>query len=287
MPNKKTQVHIKKSSGRYELFDKTKLVESLKLAGASIVVANYIVEEIEEELQDGMHINEIYDRSFALLRKQDRRAALTYSLRRSISEMGPTGFPFEDFIGEIYKAKGYQIIQGQIVSGKCIEHEIDIIAYNQDEVILNEVKFHHKHEMKTDVKVAMYIKSRFEDLLGVEIPLINGVAGKMTQGVLITNTKLTLNAMKFGRCSGINMVSWNYPAKGNLHDLIDETRLHPLTCLTTLSHYEKEKLLAKYITTAQELLEKKEVLRELGINQARIDEIQEEIGLLILNDEDK
>jgi Predicted transcriptional regulator, consists of a Zn-ribbon and ATP-cone domains len=277
------QVHVKKTSGRYEFFDSEKLRDSLKRAGVSIIVIDDVAEEIAEEIKDGMHIDQIYARAFEILKQHDKRAALSYSLRRSIADMGPTGFPFEDFVGEIYKAKGYKVDHGRMLPGKCIEHEVDIIAYKDEEVILNEVKFHHKHDMKTDVKVAMYIKSRFDDLVGVDIEL-DGQVRKMTQGVLVTNTKLTLNAIKFGFCSGVNMISWNYPAKGNLHDLINETKLHPVTCLTVLSMHEKKILLDKFITTCQELLDNMDVLRDMGLKEDRLDAVQEEVGLLLLAD---
>jgi hypothetical protein len=268
--------YIKKSSGALELFNKAKLIDSLEKAGASMFVAEDVANKIEEKLKEGMPTSMIYSQSFKLLRKKESRPAIRYSLRRSIADLGPTGFPFEDFIGEIFREKGFNIINDLMVQGKCIEHEIDIVAHNEDHLIMTEIKFHNQLMLKSDVKVALYIKARFDDLEGVDF-VIDGKKRKMTQGLLLTNTKFTEHAIKFGSCAGVNMIGWNYPAKGNLHDLIEETGLHPLTCLTTLSGREKKVLLEKEIVTCKALKLKKEVLTEMQLNEGRIKRVLKEI----------
>jgi hypothetical protein len=268
--------YIKKSSGVLEPFNKIKLIESLEKAGASMFVAEDVAKKIEEKLKEGMPTSMIYTQSFKLLRKKESRPAIRYSLRRSIANLGPTGFPFEDFVGEIFKEKGYKIMNDVMVRGKCTEHEIDVVAYNDDHLIMTEVKFHNQLMLKSDVKVALYIKARFDDLEGVEFNF-DGTKRKMTQGMLLTNTKFTENAIQFGSCSGVNMIGWNYPAKGNLHDLIEETKLHPLTCLTTLSGREKKLLLEKEIVTCKTLKTKINILTEMQLTEGRIKRVLEEI----------
>jgi hypothetical protein len=239
-------------------------------------VAEDVANKIELKLKEGMPTSMIYTQSFKLLRKKESHPAIRYSLRRSIANLGPTGFPFEDFIGEIFKAKGYKIINDLIVQGRCVEHEIDIVAYNNDHLIMTEIKFHNQLMLKTDVKVALYIKARFDDLKDMEFN-IDGKKRKMTQGLLLTNTKFTENAIQFGSCSGVNMIGWNYPAKGNLHDLIEETGLHPITCLSTLSGREKKILLEKEIVTCKNLKTKVDVLKEMQLNDGRIAMVLKEI----------
>lgn len=267
---------IKKSSGELEVFNKAKLVDSLQKAGASMFVAEDVANQIENKLKEGMPTSMIYTQSFKLLRKKESRPAIRYSLRRSIAELGPTGFPFEDFVAEIFKQKGYKTINDVIVKGKCTEHEIDVVAFNDDHLIMTEVKFHNQLMLKSDVKVALYIKARFDDLSGVEFD-IEGKKRKMTQGLLLTNTKFTENAIQFGVCSGVNMIGWNFPDKGNLHDLIEETGLHPLTCLTTLSGREKKLLLEKEIVTCKTLKEKINVLTDMNLTESRVKRVSKEI----------
>ena len=271
-----SDTHIKKTSGELEIFNKAKLIDSLEKAGASMFVAEDIAKKIEDKLKDGMPTSMIYTQSFKLLRKKETRPAIRYSLRRSIADLGPTGFPFEDFVGEIFKEKGYKIMNDVMVRGKCTEHEIDVVAYNEDHLIMTEVKFHNQLMLKSDVKVALYIKACFDDLDGVEFDF-DGSKRKMTQGLLLTNTKFTENAIQFGSCAGVNMIGWNYPAKGNLHDLIEETGLHPITCLTTLSGREKKLLLEKEIVTCKNLKLKIEVLTEMQLTEGRMKRVLKEI----------
>lgn len=274
------EIHIKKSSGELEPFNKSKLVDSLQRAGASIFVADDVANQIEKELEEGASTSSIYTHAFQLLRKHEYHpAAVRYSLRRSIAELGPTGFPFEDFVGEIFKAKGFEIKNDVMVEGKCIEHEIDLAAYNDEELILTEVKFHNQLALKSDVKVALYIKARFDDLKDIELNF-GGKKRKMTEGLLITNTKFTEHAIRFGQCSGVGMIGWNFPAKGNLHDLIEETKLHPLTCLNSLTVAEKKELFEKEIVTCKALKENISILSEMKIPQERINEILDEIHLV-------
>ena len=271
-----SETYIKKSSGILEVFNNEKLIDSLQKAGASMFVADDVAKEIEKKLKQGMPTRMIYSQAFKLLRKKESRPAIRYSLRRSIADLGPTGFPFENFVGEIFKAKGFAVANDVMVNGKCIEHEIDVVAYDDDQLVMTEVKFHNQLMLKSDVKVALYIKARFDDLKDIEFN-IGGKKRVMTQGLLITNTKFTENAIKFGACSGVNMIGWNYPAKGNLHDLIEETGLHPLTCLVTLSVSEKKALFEKEIVTCKTLKEKIDILRELQVPEIRINKIIKEI----------
>jgi hypothetical protein len=43
-------------------------------------------------------------------------------------DMGPSGHPFEHFVGELLRAQGYVIQISQIVQGACVAHEIDVVA---------------------------------------------------------------------------------------------------------------------------------------------------------------
>ena len=100
-----SETYIKKSSGILEVFNNEKLIDSLQKAGASMFVADDVAKEIEKKLTQGMPTRMIYSQAFKLLRKKESRPAIRYSLRRSIADLGPTGFPFENFVGEIFKAK--------------------------------------------------------------------------------------------------------------------------------------------------------------------------------------
>jgi len=268
--------YIKKSSGELEVFNKIKLITSLESAGASMFVAEDIANNIEKKLKEGMPTSMIHTQAFKMLRKKEIRPAIRYSLRRSIADLGPTGFPFEDFVAEIFELKGFKTKNDIMVRGKCTEHEVDVVAYNDDHLIMAEIKFHNQLMLKSDVKVALYIKARFDDLSGQEFD-IDGKKRKMTQGLLLTNTKFTENAIEFGLCAGLNMIGWNFPENGNLQDLIEETGLHPLTCLTTLSGREKKFILSREIVTCKTLKLKIDILTEMELSEGRIGRVLKEI----------
>ena len=125
-------------------------------------------------------------------------------------ELGPSGFPFEQFVAEIFRSKGYETVTDQIVLGGCVEHEIDVVAWKKDELIMNEVKFHGDIGLKSDLKVVLYVHARFEDL-AENVYEYGGKTHKLTGGWLITNTKFTVSAIKYAVCKKMNIVGWNYP----------------------------------------------------------------------------
>ncbi len=274
-----TPITITKVGGKREAFDKEKFLRSLEKSGASTHTADLILRHIEEEIRDGMSTTQIYLHAFALLRKFENPSAIRYSLKRAIMDLGPTGFPFEDFIAEIFKSKGYTALTGQHIQGNCVEHEVDVVAYNENKLIMCEAKFHNEPGLRSDLKVALYVKARFEDLSGKEF-VEYGKPRMLDEGWLITNTKFTSTAIEYGMCNRIHMVGWNFPSKGNLQDLIEDAGAHPITCLRTLSSTNIKALIENGVVLCKTLVERKELLPELGLNQEEIDRVVEEVGLL-------
>ena len=237
------QYLIKKAYGKSESFDSTKLEASLLRAGATEEAIDSILEHITEELYDGITTSEIYSHAFKLLSEWKKPIAHRYSLRRALMELGPSGFPFEDFVAEILKSQGLNAVARQIVLGGCVPHEIDVVAWNEKKLIMVEAKFHNELGIKSDIKVALYMKARFDDL---RENLFNygGKDRKVTDCWLITNTKFSSTAIHYGVCKNLTMIGWNYPEKGNLQDLIEENKLYPITALTTLSDANKKAILS-------------------------------------------
>jgi hypothetical protein len=274
------EISIIKQNGNKESFNKDKLRQSLLRARATILVADSIVDSIEKEIQPGMTTEDIYRRAFQLLNEKEYPAALTYSIRRSVLNLGPTGFPFEVYVAELLAAQGYKTRTGQMLKGGCIEHEVDVMAWNDQNLLLAEIKFHNQLDMKSDTKTALYVKARFDDLYGGTFR-IDGKDRKLTRGLLITNTKFTKNAKDYARCvNTFDIISWDYPEKGNLYDMIEETGLHPMTCLPTLSKQDKQELLKRGILHCRSLKENKSTMREIGVPSSTIDAIVEDIEKL-------
>ncbi|MEK7463868.1 MAG: ATP cone domain-containing protein [Patescibacteria group bacterium] len=269
-------ITITKADGSKELFEESKLVESLKNAGGSEQIIEDVIDHVSREMYDGMPTSEIYSRAFKLLRKHSMPIAVKYSLRRALSELGPDGFPFEKYISRIFQAWGYETLTDQTVLGVCVAHEVDVVAWNKDKLMMVEAKFHNELGMKSDLKVALYIKARFDDLRG-NMFNYGGVVRKLDEGWLITNTKFTDQAIRYGECQGVKMLGWNYPHKGNLQDIIEELRLHPFTCLVSLSNAHKKALLSKGVVLCTDIYKQPNFLREIGMKPTESEEVISEI----------
>lgn len=270
-------IQILKSSGLKEIFSPDKLKESLRHTGAQSHVVDEVARHVEKELVSGMSTDDIYRHAFSVLRARERRAASRYSLRRSLLSLGPTGFPFEKFIAEIYKRKGFTTLLDQTVQGKCVDHEMDVIAWNQEKLLMVEAKYHHELAYKSDVKAVLYLKSRFDDLR--EGSYRYGDKTRLDEGWLITNTKFTEKAISYAECVGMRLLGWNYPKSANLHHLIDETGLQPITCLTSLSEREKQLLLEKGIVLCESVRDR-EKIQSLGFGEELINRAVNESNIL-------
>lgn len=266
------KILVRKYSGNEQEFDVSRLRKALRLAKADQQEIDRIVRLVESQLRPGMSTEDIHSIAFGLLKDDKPSVAARYNLKRGIMELGPTGFPFESFVAELLKAQGYRIQVGLIVSGKCVKHEIDIIAEKDDEQRFIECKYHSQQGGVCDVKVPLYVNSRFLDVLASYVTMPEQ-AGKQSQGWVVTNTRLTVDAIQFGTCAGLGLWSWDYPAGKGLKDVIDKVGLYPVTCLTTLSTREKEQLLSRRIVLAKQIYTHSEILTQIGIGPERSEKV--------------
>ncbi len=282
------EVLITKASGTKELFVKDKLLKSLLRAGASIELANAVASEIERSVTEGMPTKLIYKKARRLLKKGSMITAGRFHLKSGIMELGPSGFPFEQFLSEILKQKGYVVTVGSIVEGKCVKHEVDVSAEKANQHFMIECKYHNSPGMVCDVKIPLYIQARFKDV-EARWALMPRHATKFHQGWVVTNTRFTSDAVTYGTCAGLNLVSLDFPTKGSLRDMIEETGLYPLTCLTTLTQQEKRTLLEKKIVLCRQVCNQPSHLTDLHIPASRVKNIIEEgnqlCGKLYHNDQ--
>lgn len=272
---------VLKQNGVQEDYSRDKLRESLRKSHIGSWLADEITHEVEIKFSKNKKVptEKIYAFVRQRLEKKSKNAVPRYTLRRSLFTLGPTGFPFEQFLAKVFEAKGYQTRTGQVLQGKCVTHEVDVVAWDEHELLLIEVKFHNQLKVRSDTKTALYVKARLDDLAETEFHF-PGAPKKMTQGVLVTNTKFTSNALKYGRCAGIDMMSFDYPEKGNLYDLIDETGLHPLTSLTELSNTHKQSLMSKGIVTCKILAEDPRLLDRLNLNHKKKERVLDEVNAI-------
>ena len=268
-------IEIIKETGEKALYDAELLKTSLKRSGAKDEIVNEIVSEIEENLYHGITTKKIYGLAFRLLRKSSKSKAARYKLKKAIFELGPTGYPFEKFVGALLGHSGFYTQTGVTANGKCITHEIDVVANKGDEITLVECKFHINPESNTDVKVPLYIHSRFRDVEET-LRLIPENANKKFNYWIVTNTRFSSDALKYSECAGITLVSWDYPKNKGLRKMIDQSGFHPITSLSTLSKTEKNRLLALDVVLCIDLVRTEDLLKKIGIPVKKIAIIMQE-----------
>lgn len=259
---------IVKSSGEKMPFAPQKLRKSLLHSGAPSGEVDTIVQKVSEEIYEGMSTREIYNRAFALLRKYKKACASRYKLKKAIYELGPTGFPFEKFISAVLDHSGHQTCTNQIFRGQCVDHEIDVVAEDPEGTTLIECKFHSDEGKKCNVKIPLYIHSRFEDIVRWN-ERKGETRVRLKPAWVVTNTRFTGDAQKYGKCAGLYLLSWNYPPKNSLKCRIDQSGLYPITVSTLLSAREKEFLLGRGVVLCKELLEAPYLLDHMGISDPR------------------
>ncbi len=275
-------ITITKADGSVEFFRVEKLRRSLRRAGASPAEINDIVQAIEAYLYEGVKTQEIYRHAFALLRDSKPPAAARYSLRRALFGLGPTGFPFETFLARLFEAEGYHTKTGVMLEGKCATHEIDIAAYSTDHSFIGEAKFHARPGIKSDLQVAMYSYARLLDLQHHKI-CAEDVCG-IREFWLITNTKFTSSAEKYGACTGLKLLSWDYPRHNNLHDRIQRAGVYPISVLSNLSSSQAATLIAHDIILCRDLIARPGVLRTLHLSARHQERIMAEASALCKSD---
>lgn len=276
---KKRNPLIIKASGEKVPFDIEKLRHSLQRSGAAKEQIEHILDSIRGSLHEGMRTKQIYQLAFKLLKQGAVPFAARYKLKSAIMELGPSGFPFERYVSELMKFRGYQVRVGEITRGKCVSHEIDVIAEKGNSFIMIECKFHNVSGISCDVKVPLYIRSRFDDVVAVWKKM-TGHEQMVHEAWVFTNTKFTSDAMQYGNCAGLKLVGWNFPEQGNLKQLIDESGLHPVTCLTTLSGKEKQALLEKGVVLCKEILAMPSYLNLVQVSNERQERVLNETRLL-------
>jgi len=273
---------IIKADGSKETFNPMLLVTSLQRSGAGEHTAKHITETIANTVTQDSSSKDIYARAFALLRKEGRPIAARYALRRALLELGPTGHPFENFISHLYRVEGWQVETRKIMRGKCVMHEIDFYASHKEQGthIAAELKYHNDPGYKTDLKVALYVKSRFEDIFSCD-PTER--ICPIDRGLLVTNTKFTSEAIAYAECAGVELLGWGYPTDNNLFMRMSRAKVYPLTTLTELSHSEKNLLIEQGVIAVDEIARNRRVLDVLRISPERVGDILSEAeGLLAL-----
>ncbi|MDP2637809.1 MAG: restriction endonuclease [Candidatus Levybacteria bacterium] len=250
-------LNVLKATGEREPFSEEKLRSSIHRAGIPNELINQAIISIKAKLYKDIPTSEIYKDVTAFLNNSSRPfTKARYSLKQAIMDLGPTGYPFEDYTSEILRMEGFKTNVRQTIQGKCISHEIDIIAEKDNLRSMIECKFHNMSGTKSQVHVSLYTKSRFDDIKD---------RNNLNEVWLITNTKITTDALSYAICSNMKVISWDYPEKGSLRDLVEKHNLYPITMLSSISQSQKQQLAQEHVVLARDVCKNPSSLDILGL----------------------
>ena len=237
---------ITKASGDKVKFNRKGYEDSLKRVGLSLAEAKEISSQVYQDLYPDVSSEIIFQKTHLILKKKNKIFAAKYSLKRAIMNLGPGGYFFERYVAAVLAYYGYQTKFNQFVWGRCVEHELDIVAERDHKKFLVECKFHQQSGQASDLKVALYTWARFLDLKEAQ---------KFYEPVLITNTRCTSEAIKYAQCVGLKIIAWRYPSgQENLEHYIESKKLYPVTVLTSLTNYLNKRFREENIVLVQQLL---------------------------------
>lgn len=304
IPKASAKFYVQKSTGETEIFSEEKLKQSLMRSGAEYSVIEDIVAEIRNWMetetkrlsdnsesvrwgQDGLDSvfaipsKKIYTMAFTLLSKRTKGNAARYKLKSAMMEMGPTGHPFEHFAGEIYRVLGYDVEVAKTLDGYCVTHEVDVIATKDRHQRFIECKYYQSTGKNANVQVPLYIRSRVDDIIKIRSTRAE-YDGFTFSGGIVTNTRFTDDAEKYGECCGLHLLSWDYPKGNGIREIIDKYRLYPITSLTSLSKTDKQILMDNEVVTCLQISHNPALLDYLRAPISKIDKIKAEVSYLVL-----
>lgn len=244
-------ITIVKASGTKEPFSEEKVVRSLAKSGLSIDTASQAVDYLKSHLKEDMTTGAIYGHVSSYLQKNaPQENYFNYGLKRAVMDMGPSGYPFEILISDLLNIDNFKTEVGVITQGKCVTHEIDVIAQKEDKKYFIECKYHNTPGYKTDIQVALYTHARFQDVNDAQ----NQSNPTQTNfSWLITNTKVTSEVFDYCKCVGLMVTTWIQPDGKGLQDMIQASGLHPVTLLYGIPRSDIKVMLDRGIVTCARL----------------------------------
>lgn len=258
-------IHVIKADRHYEPFSEHKVMDSIRRARIPQNLQGEVLAHVRSKLYDGISTAEIYQHIMEFLNQSLKPyGKARYSLKEAIMMLGPSGYPFEDFVSKVLESEGYKTTVRQVLSGRCITHEIDILAEKDGRTAVIEAKFHNSPGTRSEVQVALYTHARFEDVK---------IRNSVHESWIVTNTKTTIDANTYAQCSGMKVISWDYPAGNSLRDMVERSGLHPITAMTTLSQSQKMTLLENHIVLCRDIAEHPDLLDMLYLAKADRDHV--------------
>lgn len=257
-------VFVTKADGSRQLFDREKVVKTCLRMGANKQIAYEIAEKVEKRLYDGISTDKILQMIFRLLRKHKPAIRHFLDLRKGLSLMSSKP-EFEKFVQILLAHHGFEVSPNQIIRGKCVGHEVDAIARKDGVTYFVESKHHSNYHTPTGLDESRIARAVLEDV--TEGFVLGKSDLKIDRAMIVTNTRYSEHARRYGKCRNILQIGWSSPINLGLQNMIEEKELYPLSCLKGLKSENRMQLVNSGIVLMKQLVEEEpsKLARETGI----------------------
>jgi len=265
-------VFVTKADGARQLFDREKVVKTCLRMDASRKIAAEVAGRVEKSLYDGIPTSKILQMTLRLLRSYKPAIRHLLDLRRGLSLMDSKP-EFERFVQVLLAHNGFDVSPNRLVTGKCVEHEVDAIAIKDGVTYFVEAKHHVNYHTLTGLDESRIARAILEDVTeGFELGICDL---KIDGAMIVTNTRYSEHAKRYGDCRNILQIGWRSPVNLSLQSMIEEKNLYPLSCLRSLKHETKTKLVNSGVVLMKQLFEEKPatLARKTGIPKETLTQI--------------
>lgn len=258
--------NVTKADGSKQPFERNKIVRTCLRMKTAENAADEIADKIEKRIYEGIATKQILKMIFYYIAEYRPELRHQIDLREAVCLLRPKP-DFEQFVGLLLKAEGYDVKMNRILAGRCIEHEIDAIAAKDNETLYVEVKHHYQPHSYTGVGVFLEAQATLEDL--------NDGNNNFTKAMVVTNTKLSEHATTYARCKNIDGIGWKHPEEKGLEVMIEDNKLYPVTLIKGLDSTLLARLGDNGIILVEQLLkyDVKKLNRLTKISKSKIKEI--------------
>jgi len=278
-------IYIINKAGEKEIFSEDKIYKSIRRVGASKKLATEIAAKIKQEVYPGMTTYEIFDRVEEMLEKEYPRGGIRFRLKEAIRNLGPSGFPFEKYVGAVLEQLGFIVELNQFIRGSCVVHEVDILAREKKYCLIGECKLHTLPGGKTDLKIGLHHYARYLDIEA------DGYCKKKFKNlkprpIVITNNKFTTKLVQYAECVGLDLLGWRYPRSRGLEYIIESEKFYPITILPSFQGDLLEPFAEKKMMLAHDLLkiDPVEYAKKTGTSKEKIAALKREAETLLLEE---
>ena len=245
-------VFVTKADGSTQLFDRGKVVKTCLRIGANRRIALQIADEVESLVYDGIPTHKVLQITLKLLRKHKPTIRHFLDLKKGLSVMNSKP-EFENFVQILLVHHGFEVGPSQVIRGKCIGHEVDAVAKKDGVIYFVEAKHHSNYHTPTGLDESRIARAVLEDVS--EGFLLGRSTLRIDRAMIVTNTRYSEHAKRYGKCRNILQIGWSSPKELSLQNMIEEKKVYPISCIRGLSNQTRIKLVNSGVVLMKQLVE--------------------------------